>query len=74
MLVLSRRIGEEIVIGDTTRVVILGIQGNRIRLGIAAPPEIAIQRKEIRERDDLHRQVAGLDLVDARQENRAALI
>ena len=36
MLVLSRRIGEEIVIDDTTRVVVLGVQGSRIRLGISA--------------------------------------
>ena len=38
MLVLSRRVSEEIVIDDTTRIVILGVQGSRIRLGVSAPP------------------------------------
>ncbi len=50
MLVLSRRVGEEIVIDDTTRVVVLGVQGGRIRLGVSVPPHISIQRSEVRER------------------------
>ena len=50
MLVLSRRIGEEIVIDDTTRVVVLGVDGGRIRLGLSAPPHISIQRSEVRDR------------------------
>ena len=47
MLVLSRKKGEEIVIGNEIIVTVIGIVGNRVRLGIAAPPEIPIHRSEI---------------------------
>jgi len=47
MLVLSRKIGEEIVIGENIRVRILAIQGNQIRLGFIAPRDVEIQREEL---------------------------
>jgi carbon storage regulator len=47
MLVLSRRIGEEIVIGEAIRLVVIDVQGRRVRLGISAPPSVRIDRKEI---------------------------
>jgi carbon storage regulator len=47
MLVLTRRIGETIVIDDDIRVTVLGIQGQQIRLGIDAPKEVEIHRQEI---------------------------
>jgi carbon storage regulator len=50
MLVLTRRIGEEIVIGSGIRVTVLGVQGNRVRLGITAPPSVAVDRAEVRQR------------------------
>ncbi len=50
MLVLSRRVGEEIILDDTMCVVVLGVQGSRIRLGVSAPPHISIQRSEVRDR------------------------
>ena len=50
MLVLSRNVGEEIVIGDNIRVRIVSVQGNQIRLGFAAPREVRIQRAELLER------------------------
>ncbi len=50
MLVLSRKIGEEIVIGDNVRVRVLSIQGNQVRLGFVAPREIAITREELLDR------------------------
>jgi len=47
MLVLTRRIGEVIVIGDNTKVTILGVRGNQIRMGIEAPKETSVHREEI---------------------------
>ncbi len=47
MLVLARRIGEEIVIGDNIRVTVLNIQGQIIKLGITAPPSIHVVREEL---------------------------
>ena len=50
MLVLARRIGEEIVIGDNISVTVVAVQGDRVRLGIKAPPSVCVDRKEIHER------------------------
>jgi carbon storage regulator len=50
MLVLSRKPGEEIIIGDTIRVVICQIKGDKVRIGIEAPPEVQVDRSEVRER------------------------
>jgi len=47
MLVLTRSVGQEIVIDGNIRVMVLGIQGNKIRLGIAAPPIIRVDRAEV---------------------------
>lgn len=48
MLVLSRKIGEEIVIGDEVRVRVVSVQGNQVRLGFEAPRTVVIQREELR--------------------------
>ena len=48
MLVLSRRQGEEVVIGDNIRLTVVAIRGNQVRLGFTAPPEVSIQREELR--------------------------
>ena len=50
MLVLSRRIGEEIVIGDNIRLTVVAVQGNKVRLGISAPDSVQVDRQEIHER------------------------
>lgn len=47
MLVLTRKIGEEVVIGDSIVVQVLCVQGNKVRLGFRAPEDVAILRKEI---------------------------
>lgn len=49
MLVLSRKIGEEIMIGDDIRLVVYRIQGNRVRLGIMAPEGVPVFRSELLE-------------------------
>jgi carbon storage regulator len=50
MLVLTRRVGEEIVINGNIRVTVVAVQGNRIRLGITAPESVVIERKELHDR------------------------
>ena len=74
MLVLSRRVSEEIVIDDTTRIVILGVQGSRIRLGVSAPPHISIQRSEVRDRIATECSSSGMDYLETDYSKRSALI
>lgn len=50
MLVLSRRLGEEIIIGDNIRIVVTDIKGDKVRLGITAPASIPVDRKEVHDR------------------------
>jgi carbon storage regulator len=50
MLVLTRRLGEEIIIGGNIRVKITAVKGDKVRIGIAAPPEIRVDREEVHQR------------------------
>jgi carbon storage regulator len=50
MLVLTRRVGEEIVIGDNIRLTVVALKGDRVRLGIQAPHSVPVDRLEIRQR------------------------
>jgi carbon storage regulator len=47
MLVLTRKVGEQIVVGDNIRVTVVAANGQRVRLGIEAPPDVVIRRKEL---------------------------
>lgn len=49
MLILSRRVGETVMIGDEVTVTVLGIKGNQVRVGINAPKSVAVHREEIYE-------------------------
>lgn len=51
MLVLSRKVNEEIIIGDNIRVRLVKIGGGRARLGISAPPEVSVRRAELAKKD-----------------------
>jgi len=50
MLILTRRVGESLMIGDNVSVTVLGVKGNQVRVGVDAPKEIAVHRQEIYER------------------------
>jgi len=50
MLILTRRVSETVMIGNEVTVTVLGVKGNQVRVGIAAPKDIAVHREEIFER------------------------
>jgi carbon storage regulator len=47
MLILSRRVGESLMIGDEITVTVLGVKGNQVRIGVNAPKDVAVHREEI---------------------------
>lgn len=50
MLILTRRVGETLMIGDDISVTVLGVKGNQVRLGVNAPKDVSVHREEIYQR------------------------
>ena len=60
MLILTRRVGEALMVGAETKIVVLGVKGSQIRLGINAPKDIVVHREEIY--DKIHSKDDSVDI------------
>ena len=63
MLILTRRVGETLMIGDEVTVTVLGVKGNQVRIGVNAPRDVAVHREEIYDRIK-QEQLADQDAAD----------
>lgn len=63
MLILTRRVGETLMIGDEVSVTVLGVKGNQVRIGINAPKDVSVHREEIYQR--IKREHESATVIDA---------
>jgi carbon storage regulator len=67
MLILTRRVGETVMIGNDVTVTVLGVKGNQVRVGINAPKNVAVHREEIYERIKREQQGDSQDQGESQQ-------
>ena len=60
MLILTRRVGETLMIGDDVTITVLGVKGNQVRIGVNAPKDVAVHREEIYQR--IQKEKTGQDI------------
>ena len=72
MLILTRRVGETVMIGNEVTVTVLGVKGNQVRIGINAPKNVAVHREEIYER--IKREQQGGEDADTKQSSEFAQV
>ncbi|MRI34910.1 carbon storage regulator [Endozoicomonas sp. OPT23] len=65
MLILTRRVGETLMVGDEVTVTVLGVKGNQVRIGVNAPKEVAVHREEIYQRIQKEKEGPGSDAAES---------
>lgn len=69
MLILTRRVGETLMVGDDVTVTVLGVKGNQVRIGVNAPKEVSVHREEIYHKIQQEK-LKKLAELEAKEENR----
>ena len=64
MLILTRKVGEALMVGDDVNITVLGVKGNQVRIGVNAPKEVAVHREEIYQRIQKEKDESNISKLD----------